>query len=465
MNLRLSNYGHRYASEVFRKLAGNLSTLNLTQRLLLDMWTGILVPDQGQPGLIELDRCGFIERVPVTVTKAETELRYRHNPLEHISKIIFELTTHCNFNCQHCYNATVPRITEQDLPGLKKAVDVFRAIGIERFDFIGGEITRYGDGWLDLAQYCRQQGAKIVTIYTNGWWLEQKNFIAAGNHYPDVSTYLVDLREHGVTHILFSLDGPEEMHDRSRGQPGLFDRVLAGIPAVKAAGLLPRVSLLMRKDLIMDTYVQLLDTLANRIYDFPDSADLIERVNYLASDQTNTLSNLIDIGNQATQSPQDQGFYLWQPTDQQLYCRGFYRPAPSLTIKANGEVATCRISNAGEGYGNIHNQDLIWILNHLQDAFIYRLHAEHRLGEYRKFVDTDIFGTHFAHLCSLRSILTRIAYWMETEAIDPQDQAAVHAINLRVAEETGHRKRSMMGQSTADQENENCNEIPKNIRK
>jgi len=441
MNLRFSNYGHRYTSHIFQTGNVDLATLDPAQRLLLDLWTGCLVPDQGQPGLLELERRGFIERVPETVTQAETELRYRRNPLEHVSKIIFELTTRCNFNCQHCYNATVPRITETNLAVLKNAVDVFRTIGVERFDFIGGEVTRYGVGWLDLAQYCRQQGASIVTIYTNGWWLEQTNFIAAGKEYPNVPAYLADLREHGVTHILFSLDGPAEMHDHSRGQPGLYERVLAGLPAVKAAGLLPRVSLLMRKDLHMDTYVQLLDTLAQRIYDFPASTDLMERVNCLASDPTNTLSNLIDIGNQAAQSPQDQGFYLWQPTDQQLDCRGFYRPAPSLTLKANGELATCRITNAGEGYGNLHRQDLIWILNHFQEALIYRLHAERRIGEYRKFVDTGIFGTHFTHLCSLRAILTRMAYWMETEAIDPEDQAAVQAINLRVAEETGHRKR------------------------
>lgn len=440
MNLRLSNFGHRYARETFQTLGADLSTLDSEQQLLLDLWTGCLFQDQGQSGLAELERRGLIERVPETVTKAETELRYRRNPLEHVSKIIFELTTRCNFNCQHCYNATVPRITEPDLTALKNAVDVFRKIGIERFDFIGGEVTKYGDGWLDLAQYCRQQGAKIVTIYTNAWWLEQGNFRAAGKTYSDVPVYLADLREHGVTHILFSLDGPEDMHDHSRGHPGLYQRVLAGVAMVKAAGLLPRVSLLMRKDLSMDTYVELLDTLAQRIYDFPASASLMDRVNCLANDPTNTLSNLIDIGNQAARSTNNQGFYLWQPTDQQLYCRGFYRPAPSMTIKANGELATCRITNAGEGYGNIHSQDLIWILNHLQDELIYKLHAERRLGEYRKLVDTTIFGTHFDHLCSLRAILTRLAYWMEKEVVYPEDQATIRTINLRVAEETGHRK-------------------------
>lgn len=326
MNLRLSNYGHRFAKETFSTPGRNLPSLDVSYTLLLDLWTGILIPDQGQPGLFELEQRGFVERVPESITKAETELRYRRNPLEHVTKIIFELTTFCNFNCQHCYNATVPRSTEQDIPALKKAVDVFRAMDIERFDFIGGEVTKYANGWLDLARHCRQQGAKIVTIYTNGWWLEQKTFTAAGKSYPDVSTYLADLREHGVTHILFSLDGPEDMHDRSRGHPGLYHRVLSGIPMVKAAGLLPRISLLMRKDSSMDTYVQLLDTLAQRIYDFPDSTDVLERVNHMVDDPTNTLSNLIDVGNQAAHANSNQGFYLWQPTDQQLYCRGFYRP-------------------------------------------------------------------------------------------------------------------------------------------
>lgn len=451
MNLRLSNYGHRFAKETFSTPGRNLPSLDVSNTLLLDLWTGILIPDQGQPGLAELEQRGLVERIPDAAIKAETELRYRRNPLEHVEKIIFELTTFCNFNCQHCYNATVPRSTEQDIPALKKAVDVFRAMDIERFDFIGGEVTKYANGWLDLARHCRQQGAKIVTIYTNGWWLEQKTFTAAGKSYPDVSTYLADLREHGVTHILFSLDGPEDMHDRSRGHPGLYHRVLSGIPMVKAAGLLPRISLLMRKDSSMDTYVQLLDTLAQRIYDFPASTDVLERVNHMVDDPTNTLSNLIDVGNQAAHANSNQGFYLWQPTDQQLYCRGFYRPAPSLTLKANGELATCRITNAGEGYGNLHRQDLIWILNHLQDTFVYKLHAERRLGEYRTLVDTDIFGSHFAHLCSLRAILTRLAYWMETKAIDPQNQAAVREINQRVAEETGHRNRKAVAQHTVDQ--------------
>lgn len=124
--------------------------------------------------------------------------------------------------------------------------------------------------------------------------------------------------------------------------------------------------------------------------------------------------------------------------DAHLYCRGFYRPAPTLTIKANGEVATCRITSAGEGYGNLHERPLIDILNHLQDAFVFRLHAERRLADYRRLVDSKVFGDSIEHLCAYRAILTLLARKMHEEQIDPDDQAAVRRLNLEVACLTGH---------------------------
>ena len=57
-------------------------------------------------------------------------------------------------------------------------------------------------------------------------------------------------------------------------------------------------------------------------------------------------------------------------------------PAPHITIKANGEVATCRLANAGEGYGNIHDRPFVDILNRMQESFVFRLHAERLLGQY-----------------------------------------------------------------------------------
>ena len=141
-------------------------------------------------------------------------------------------------NCNHCYNATVPRVIERDVETLKTAANALLTIGLQRFDFIGGEVSKYGLGWLDLARHIRSHSAdSIITLYTNGWWLEQQSFWAAGRTYVDVPAYLADLKAHGVSHITFSLDGLGAEHDESRHQPGLYDRVLRGLTQVREAGL------------------------------------------------------------------------------------------------------------------------------------------------------------------------------------------------------------------------------------
>jgi len=85
-----------------------------------------------------------------------------------------------------------------------------------------------------------------VTLFTNGWWLGKQDFQAAGRTYRSDTEYLSELRRCGLTHMLFSVDGLGEIHDRSRGVPGLFDRILSGFAAVRDAALEPRVSVLVR---------------------------------------------------------------------------------------------------------------------------------------------------------------------------------------------------------------------------
>ena len=185
----------------------------------------------------------MIEAVDKPVGREEIQLRYRRNPFEHVEKVIFEVTTCCNFNCEHCYNAPVPRITKSNPKLLADAADTFIRMGIRRFDFIGGEVSRYGVGWLDVVEHIRSRGDDIIiSLYTNGWWLEQENFQAAGRPYTSTQAYLEELKRCGVSHVVFSLDGQNDLHDMSRNQPGLYQKILRGLVEVKKAGLAPRVS-------------------------------------------------------------------------------------------------------------------------------------------------------------------------------------------------------------------------------
>jgi sulfatase maturation enzyme AslB (radical SAM superfamily) len=445
MNIRLSYFGWMVTREMVNTGQLHLGT-NLAQNLLLDLWTGVLSPASDSLAERVLLAAGLIELVDEAVSKELTALCYQRNPLAHLTKIIFEFTTICNFNCAHCYNARVPRLRETRPELLAEAADLFIQMGIRWFDFIGGEVSRYGDGWLDLVRKIRAHGDDIaISLYTNGWWLEQSNFMAAGKSYTNTAAYLDDLKASGVSHVVFSLDGPGELHDASRHHPGLYARVLQGLVQVRQAGLTARVSLLIRPEWPDQLVQEFLAEPATIIYNLDPALPANERALWLALDPTNAISNFIDIGNGANDetAPQEPGhtsaqFPNLDNRQNALYCRNFYRLSPSLTIKANGELATCRLSSAGEGYGNLHEKKLVEILNHFDQAFVYQLHAERRLKEYLPLVDRGLFGSSFTHLCALRSIITLLARKMNEQSVEFSDQAGIQRINREVALLTGH---------------------------
>jgi hypothetical protein len=320
---------------------------------------------------------------------------------------------------------------------LAEAADTFIRMGIRRFDFIGGEVSRYGDGWLDVVEHIRSRGEDInISLYTNGWWPEQENFQAAGQPFASDHAYLAELKRRGVNYVTFSLDGQAEEHDVSRHQPGLYQKIMRGLERVKQAGLFPRVSLLIRPEWTEEQMMSFLAEPATLIYDLDPQTPTRKRALRLSLDPTNSISSFIDIGNGAGDDRMQ--FPIMDGRDHALYCRNFYRLSPSLTVKANGELATCRLSQAGEGYGNIHQRTLVNILNHFDVAFVYQLHASRQLEQYLPLVDQALFGSAFTHLCSLRSIVTLLARKMHEQGISPDDVLAVQRINREVAVVTGH---------------------------
>jgi MoaA/NifB/PqqE/SkfB family radical SAM enzyme len=395
------------------------------------------VPAIDSPVYSELLADGLIELTDETVSQEDTRLRYQRNPFEHLTKVIFEFTTYCNFNCEHCFNGHVPRQTETNLDLLRSAAKTLLHMGIQRFDFVGGEVSRHGDGWLELAQHIHSLDEETqISLYSNGWWLEKTDFLAAGKAYPNSLSYLADLKAHGVTHVTFSLDGPGQLHDISRGHPGLYQRILQGLELVKGAGFQPRVSLLLRPEWDSAQVEYFLAEPTTIIYDLDPQIPAHKRALRLSLDPFNAISHFIDIGNGA--KDERLQFPILEERSHALHCRNFYRFSPSLTIKANGELASCRLAIAGEGYGNLHHESLVEIINHFDDAFVYRLHTERRLEKYILLVNRTLFGDQFTHLCALRAIITLLARKMNEQGVAPDDAPAIQRINQEVARETGH---------------------------
>jgi hypothetical protein len=384
---------------------------------------------------------GLVARVADGVDAQAAALRYSRNPPEHLRRVIFEYTTVCNLDCLHCRNGNLKAEATADPARLRRVVDAALPIGLDRFHFIGGEVTLYGKGWLDLVTYIRAQGGVEAAVITSGWFLGERNFLAAGRRYAADVACLDDLRACGLTHVVFSLDGPEQVHDRCRQVPGLCRRVLEGATKARAAGLQPRFSLVVGMGISSTEAATWLAGVARLIYG--DEADEAASVQRLLGDESGYVSNFIDVGSGVKLPRSRDADDLERFTDAELRCKNFFRPSPSLRIKPSGNIAMCSLIEAGDGYGNVFERDVVDILNHLQDVFLYKTHAERRLGSFRRFVDPGVFGHSLGHVCSARVALNMVALAMVERGVEPGDDKAILAINVEVAEKMGVRPRAL----------------------
>ncbi|MEL6344854.1 MAG: radical SAM protein [Myxococcota bacterium] len=430
MEMMLSNYGHRLL------LAMNRGDASQDPRIpvLTSLRSAVTQNSSDIPDVLSLQEAGLIQEVPAGLCSNDVQLRYQRNPLENISRVVFEYTTLCNLSCHHCRNGNLSPVTSRDLNALKRVVDVVIPLGIRRFDFIGGEVLLYGMKWPELARHIQAAGGQ-VNMLTSGWFLEQENFWAAGERHTTSHAFLQRLAEVGVTHLTFSLDGPRDVHDVCREVDGLYDRIMRGIPHVRAAGVQPQVSLMILPRLADQILADWLSELGGHLY--PDRSPQ-ERLDRLQSDPMNYLSHFIDVGNGT--GMMSSGGKASDIPDRFLRCKNFFRPAPTLRFKATGELSLCPLIDAGDGYGNLHDTDPIALLNGMQDAFVYRLHAENRIVDYRPLVDPAIFSDVAEHVCSHRVIVTMLAQAIHEAGYDAQTvpPALLQPLNVKVARRVGH---------------------------
>ncbi len=144
-----------------------------------------------------------------------------------LHSLAIELTGRCNQKCDYCYNgwraddgASIGEATTEEL--LARARAIFDAFDVDHVTLTGGEPFARGDVWqlLDLA---RERGVG-VQIISNGGMITER--IAER------------LAPYGVYYVQVTLNGPEPaLHAEHVGGAGHFERTLAGIRALSAAGV------------------------------------------------------------------------------------------------------------------------------------------------------------------------------------------------------------------------------------
>lgn len=154
--------------------------------------------------------------------------------------LFFELTDKCNLTCLHCGSSCTNRNdTFLSFAAIKRTLEsVARAYNPKEIMICltGGEPLLYPK-LLQVIALSKYLGF-AVGITTNGTLITKE--------------YATLLKKVGLDTISVSIDGIGDRHDCFRQQKGSFDRAIAGIHNLKAAGIEPEVISVIHKDSISD---------------------------------------------------------------------------------------------------------------------------------------------------------------------------------------------------------------------
>jgi radical SAM protein with 4Fe4S-binding SPASM domain len=164
------------------------------------------------------------------------EARYQDAPRQVLSapiRIYWEITRRCDKRCPQCFTASgKPVEDELSLEDSLRVVDGLRKDNVLEIRITGGEPTTK-NGWEKIIRHALDCGI-AVTLNTHG-------------------SYDDSLREKiaalKTDQVIVSLDGPQEVHDSSRGR-GSFYRVMGTIKYFYEKKVPVRVNTLLTKDVL-----------------------------------------------------------------------------------------------------------------------------------------------------------------------------------------------------------------------
>ena len=186
--------------------------------------------------------------------------------LESLPILALSVHSACNCRCVMCdiwkANADKREISAADLD---RHVESIRALRVQRVMLTGGEPLLHRNLW---ALCARLRELRIrITLVTTGLLIAQ--------HAADIAA--------AVDTVVISLDGDRDVHDALRAVKGGFDRITAGVTALRATQPTPR--LIARSVVQCGNYQSLADTIAaaHRVG--------FDEISFLAADVTSPAFN------------------------------------------------------------------------------------------------------------------------------------------------------------------------------
>ena len=248
-----------------------------------------------------------------------------------------EVTTNCNGNCLHCFAQTgAKRRSSLSVDVAKEVIGEGYSTAYRRLHITGGEPLLW-EGLFTALDYAFGVGYQKISLNTNGRFLTKavaKRFAS----YPGLS-------------ISVSLEGPESLHDRIRGQNS-YKRAVAGIDNALEAEVDLAIFTVAGKSLLSILphfvneiysrfsgiqYLTLIQLIAVTDNGFALTDELLGPEEFLQLVQTVSLLNLCGLRTNVKNSPLARVVSKlihmpWVPPTYPLYREG------SMVVMANGNI-------------------------------------------------------------------------------------------------------------------------------
>jgi uncharacterized protein len=256
-------------------------------------------------------------------------------------------TENCNFRCTYCYeDFAVGRMKKEVVDGIKSLLmKRCQQLDLVSIEWFGGEPLVAKDIVLDISQF-------MMAMTFASPRLRYSSSMTTNAYLLNLET-ATNLSNAGVRSYQISLDGPKDIHDRSRLRAdgaSTFDRIWTNLLAIRDSSLPVKITL--RIHVAVDTWTSMSPLITDIKREFlPDprfsfffkaierlggkNDDTIYQFSHDEHEQVmNSLKN--ELFGENHHSPQNGDF----PDDYVCYAS---RPN-SLIIRANGDVGKCTVA-------------------------------------------------------------------------------------------------------------------------
>lgn len=196
--------------------------------------------------------------------------------IEELPILLIDAHSRCNCRCVMCDIWKTDEHREFSLAQLESQMDAIERLHVRWVVFTGGEPLMHSNLFA-LSDVLRGRGIR-VTLLSTGLLFER---------------FAREIAEH-IDDVIVSLDGPPEIHDRIRRVPGAFERIAAGVHAIRAQR--PEIQIGARCTVQKANHAALVNTVyaARRIG--------LSSISFLAADLTSAAFNRAELWSASRQS-------------------------------------------------------------------------------------------------------------------------------------------------------------------